>query len=124
PGIFTFDKSEDTSIESNFILGKEEARFLLSIFYFLAMESIESSPDHKIQANKRIWIERWKKGIENEISAPVETDRAVLKDAVSDSIKALYPQKISLMFLESSLYRPFFPILDIPDIIIPQGERV
>ena len=123
-GDFLFKPAAENSIFSQFRLDKEEARFLFSLYYALSEESVETTPDHKIKANKRIWIDKWKSDVENEISGSLVTSPDIMKRAISGPMQGLSKFKITLILMECSLFKPFFPLKDLSDIAIPLKESV
>jgi|GEM_PF-2458685 len=116
---FRFKTPPETSIISNFKLDVEESRFLFSLYHALALESIEITSDPKIKADKRIWIDKWKSDVENEISGGLVTDLELMKSVISGPLQQLSKFKIILILMECALYKPFFSLNDLPDISIP-----
>ncbi|MGA2142124.1 MAG: hypothetical protein ABSG94_06835 [Brevinematales bacterium] len=121
---FKFRTEDDNSLISNFRLDGEEARFLFSLYYTLADESIENTPDHKIKADKRIWIDKWKSGVEEEIGGGLVTDPDIMKNVISGPMQGLSKVKTSLILMECSLFKPFFSLNELSDINIPSRDGV
>ena len=109
---------------SNFRLDSEEVRFLFSLYYDLAEQGVENTPDHKIKADKRIWIDKWKSGAEEEIGGGLVTDPGILQKVISGTMQGLSKVKTALILMECSLFKPFFSLSDLSDINIPPREGV
>ncbi len=121
--IFQFNINTDRTLSSHFKLDNEEARFLFSLQYTLAESNIEMTVDPKIKGNKRIWLDKWKTSIEAEISRKLVTSRAILEEAIFGPMQRLSKLKRNLIYLECALFKPFFPIVELKNIVIPEKER-
>jgi hypothetical protein len=120
---FLLEAPADGSIFSQFRLDDEEARLLFSLYYALSDENIESTSDPRIKANKRIWVDKWKRGIEGSINGKIVTSPVLMKKALTGPVKSMSKFKKALILLECSLFQPFYPLNDLADIVIPPREN-
>ncbi len=121
PDTFDFQPDGEDSLFSNFRLDPEEARFLFSLYYQLTEDGIEAVSDPGIKANKSIWLDKWKNNVEKELHSSLAAGREVLKKAIFGPMQKLPRIKISIIFMECALFRPFFPLEELTGLSIPGG---